>query len=127
MDFVPEIIDGAVILNAVDVCNKGTDCRPCCELAVGIHNWLVAHDINYLMVDFQDEKEVCTAILTELLQLNKRLDFPFILCGLMDTPKQFLKSYLYYDHPVFEIPEDGVVYLKKAKPESLMVDLSGIR
>lgn len=127
MDFVPEIIDGAVVLNAVDICSKGTDCRPCCELAVGIHNWLVAFDIKYLIVDFQDEKEVCSAILTELLQLNKRLDFPFIFCGLMESPRHFLKSYMYDDHPVFDIPEDAIVYLKTSRPELLMVDLSGVR
>ena len=73
MDFVPEMIDGAVVLNAVDVCSVGHDCRQCTELSVGIHNWLVAHQLRYLVLDFQDEKDVCVTILTELLQLRKRL------------------------------------------------------
>ncbi|SMF55451.1 hypothetical protein [Pseudobacteriovorax antillogorgiicola] len=127
MDFVPEIIDGTVVLNGIDICSTGPDCRPCSEVAVGIHNWLVAHEIRYLIVDFQDEKEVCTTILTELLQLNKRLDFPFIFCGMMEAPKNFMRSYLYNDHPFFEVPEDAVAYLKQSRPELLMVDLSNVR
>src|SRR5688572_20681156 len=98
MDFVPEIVDGVVILNAVDICTYGNDCRPCSELAVGVHNWLIAHQLKYLVVDFQDEKDVCTTILTELLQLRKRLRQPFIFCGLMDGPQKFLESYAYHDY-----------------------------
>ena len=45
----------------------------------------------------------------------------------MEVPKKFLKSYLYADHPFFEVPEDAVSYLKKARPELLMVDLTGVR
>lgn len=126
MDFVPEIIDGVVVLNAVDICSTGADCRPCCEVAVGIHNWLMAHEISYLIVDFQDEKEVCASILTELIQLNKRLDLPFIFCGLMEAPKVFIRSYLYSDHPFFDIPEDAIAYLKKSRPALTMVDLSAV-
>ena len=127
MDFAPEIIDGTVVLNAVEICSTGNDCRPCCEVAVGIHNWLVSYEIPYLIVDFQDEKEVCSAILTELLQLNKRLNSPFIFCGLMETPRKFLKSYLYSDHPFFDIPEEAVKYLKQSRPELIMADLSQIQ
>lgn len=127
MDFVPEIIDDTVILNAVDICNLKSDCRSCSELTVGVHNWLIAHEIPYLVVDFQDEKEVCTTVLTELLQLNKRLDCPFVFCGLMEKGQEFLKSYLYSDHPVFDVPEDAAVYLKKINPSLAMVDLTSVK
>lgn len=127
MDFVPEIVEGAVILNAVDICTTGSECRPCTELAVGIHNWLMSHELNYLIVDFQDEKVVCSSILTELLQLRKRLRFPFLFCGLMEGSKKFLKSYAYQDCPFFPIPEEAVSYLKEVNPALLMTDLSQVR
>ena len=127
MDLAPEVINGAVVLNGVDICSTGPDCRPCIELAVGVHNWLVAHDLKYLIVDFQDEKEVCSTILTEILQLRKRLPYPFIFCGLMGNPRKVLTSFAYSDHPVVDVPEDAVAYLKKIKPELLIRDLSSIR
>ncbi len=127
MDFVPEIVDGAVVLNAVDVCNAGSECRSCSELSVGVHNWLVGHEIRYLIVDFQDDKEVCSNILTELLQLKKRLRYPFLFCGMMENPRLFLKSFAYSDYPFFDVPEEAVAYLKSAAPDVLMVDLSRIR
>jgi hypothetical protein len=127
MDFIPEIVDDVVILNAHDVCSEGQDCRSCIELAVGVHNWLVGHEIRYLIVDFQDEKEVCTTILTELLQLRKRLRFPFLFCGVMENPRKFLKSYAYSGYPFFAIPEEAVSYLKKIHPSLLMTDLSSVK
>jgi hypothetical protein len=127
MDFVPEIVDGAVVLNAVDICSIGNDCRQCSELSVGVHNWIVAHQLKYLILDFQDEKDVCVTILTELLQLRKRMRFPFLFCGLMETPKKFLKSYAYNDHPFFAVPEDAVAYMKKQMNGSLSVNLADIK
>lgn len=127
MEFVPELVDHAVILNAIEICAEGTDCRPCSELAVGIHNWLMSHEVEYLIVDFQDEKVVCSSMLTELLQLRKRLRFPFLFCGLMDSPKKFLQSYAYKDHPFFSIPEEAVAYLNQINPSLLMRDLGGVQ
>ena len=127
MDFVPEIIDDAVILNATGICSAGTDCRPCAELAVGIHNWLVNHKLQYLIVDFQDEKDVCSSILSELLQLRKRLRYPFIFCGMMDVPRKYLKSYAYNDYPFFAVPEEAVEFLRKTQPELLKVELKSIK
>lgn len=127
MDFVPEMIDGAVVLNAVDVCTVGNDCRQCTELSVGIHNWLVAHGLRYLILDFQDEKDVCVTILTELLQLRKRLRFPFLFCGMMEAPKKFLESYAYTDYPFFAVPEDAIAFLKAKEPGALKADLSSIK
>lgn len=127
MDFVPEIVDGTVVLNAVDICTSGNDCRPCAELAVGVHNWLVTHQLRYLVTDFQDEKDVCTTILTELLQLRKRLRQPFLFCGMMEGPKKFLQSYAYNDYPFFPVPEDAAVYLKKNLPQLLSAPLASIK
>ncbi len=124
MDFVPELVDGAVVLNAVDVCSIGNDCRQCTELSVGIHNWLVAHQLPYLILDFQDEKEVCVTILTELLQLKKRLRFPFLFCGMMEAPRKFLSSYAYNDYPFFTVPEDAVAYLKAKESQVFKMPLS---
>lgn len=127
MDFVPEIIDDAVVLNATGICSTGNDCRPCAELAVGIHNWLVNNKLRYLIVDFQDEKDVCSSILSELLQLRKRLRYPFIFCGLMEGPKKYLKSYAYNDFPFFAVPEEAAAFLKKTQPDLLNVDFATIK
>lgn len=127
MDFVPEMIDGAVVLNAVDVCTVGNECRQCAELSVGIHNWLVAHQFRYLVLDFQDEKDVCLTILTELLQLRKRLRFPFLFTGMMDEPKKFLQSYAYTDYPFFAVPEDAVAFLKAKEPGVLKSDSGTVK
>jgi len=127
MDFVPEIVDGAVVLNAIDVCTIGNDCRQCTELSVGIHNWLVAHQLPYLILDFQDEKEVCVTILTELLQLKKRLRFPFLFCGMMESPRKFLLSYAYNDYPFFPVPEEAVAFLKAKEPGVLKANISTIK
>ena len=127
MDFVPELVDGAVVLNAVDVCRIGNDCRQCTELSVGIHNWLVAHQLRYLILDFQDEKEVCVTILTELHQLRKRMRFPFLFCGVMESPRKFLLSYAYNDHPYFIVPEDAVAFLKSKEAGVLSSDFGKIK
>ncbi len=127
MDFVPEIVDGTVVLNAVDICTAGNDCRPCSELSVGVHNWLVVHQLRYLVVDFQDEKDVCTTILTELLQLRKRLRQPFLFCGMMEGPKKFLESYAYQDYPFFRVPEDAAAFLKKTQPQILSTNFESIK
>lgn len=127
MDFVPEIVDEAVVLNAVEICTAGNDCRPCAELSVGIHNWLVAHKLQYLIVDFQDEKDVCKSILSELLQLKKRLRYPFLFCGMMEGPKKYLKSYAYNDFPFFAVPEEAAAFIRKTQPDLLKVDLASVK
>ena len=127
MDFVPENINGALVLNATHVCTVGNDCRSCAELSVGVHNWIVNNKLRYLLVDFQDEKEVCNAILSELLQLKKRLRMPFIFCGMMDGPKKYLKSFAYDEHPCFSSPDEAIVYLKQHVPDVLLVDLKQVK
>ncbi len=127
MDFVPEIIDDAVLLNAVSVCTTGNDCRPCSELAVAVHNWLVNCKLKYLIVDFQDEKDVCCTILSELYQLKKRLRYPFVFCGMMEGPKKYLQSYAYNDHPFFPVPEEAIAHLRKTQADLFKSDLSAVK
>jgi hypothetical protein len=127
MEFVPVLINGGVVLNAVNVCSYvGSDCKSCPDMAVGIHNWLISNNFKYLLVDFQDEKDVCQTMLIELLQLRKRLRFPFLLIGLMERPMQFLKSYAYSGYPFFTTPEDAVNYMYAHHPALLETDLSGV-
>ena len=72
MDLVPENLGGAVVFNLVNSCgaNKGV-CGNCADFAVAIHNWLMNTEVRYVLVDLQDEKEICPAFLEELLQLAK--------------------------------------------------------
>ena len=127
MDFVPEKIDDGIVLNAISICNYASkDCRTCSEISVGIHNWLVSTGVGYLIVDFQDEKEVCGNVLAEILQLRKRLRFPFLFAGLMEAPKKFLKSYNYLEHPFFDTPEQAVYYLKKFHGKLMLNDTSSV-
>ena len=91
MELTPIPVDGAVVLNSSSPCrHSGSDCRECPEVAVGIHNWLLSCDLSYLIVDFQDEKEVCQTFLIELLQLRKRLSLPFLFIGLMDKARELI-------------------------------------
>ena len=126
MEFIPALVSGGVVLNAVEICDHGPDCRTCPELAVGVHNWLVATNLKYLVVDFQDEKDVCPSILIELLQLRKRMHFPFLFVGLMDRPKALLKSYAYSGYPFFATPEEAFLHLKQMHGYLLTGDLSRI-
>ncbi len=128
MDFAPEHINGGIVLNPSNICTShSTDCKYCPESAISIHNWLVAQELQYLVVDFQDEKEVCPTILIELLQLRKRLRFPFIFVGLMERPRSILKSYAYGDYPFFDTPEDAMIYLEKHHKEIMTFDMKSIR
>lgn len=128
MELSPAIVNGGVVLDATQMCSyQASDCRTCPELAVGIHNWLIATGIEYVLIDFEDEKEVCPSILVELLQLRKRLKMPFIFIGLMDKPKSILTSYAYSGYPFFSTPEEAVMHLKQMHPELVSgIDLSRV-
>ena len=127
LDFIPELVEGGVVLNAVNCSpNHGVDCRYCPELAIGIHNWLLASELRYLIVDFQDENDICSTIITELLQLRKRLRIPFLFAGLMARPRAVLESYAYSGYPFFVTPEEAVMYLQKHHAPLMEVDLAKI-
>lgn len=128
MDLVPENLGGAVVFNVVNSCGASKAvCGNCADFAVGIHNWLMSTDIRYVLVDLQDEKEICGAFLEEMLQLAKRLRVPFLFAGVMDKPRRILESYDFLTRaPLFVTPEDAVAWLDKNHPGLTRVSLEGL-
>lgn len=125
MEIVPTLVNGGVVLDVMNICSyHGSDCKTCPDQAVGIHNWLLATGLRYVVVDFQDEKEVCPTILIELLQLRKRLGIPFIFVGMMDRPKSLLLSYAYSGYPFFATPEEAMAHLQQMHPDLIEVDFT---
>lgn len=116
LELIPEKINDAVILNVGKSCpHNATDCSACQDLAVGLHNWLVAHEFRYLILDFQDEKEVCPGFIEEVLQLWKRMRVPFLFSGVMERPRKIIESYNYHlRHPFYITPEEAVRSLAPA-------------
>jgi hypothetical protein len=128
MDLIPENLGGAVVFNLLNSCgaNKAV-CGNCADFAVAIHNFLMTTDIRYVLVDLQDEKEICPAFLEELMQLAKRQRVPFLLAGVMDKPRRILESYDFTSRwPLFVTPEEAVAYLEKTYPGSTRVALDGV-
>jgi len=126
MELVVEKLDGAVVFNVHKACTAGPGvCIACADFAVGIHNWLLGTDVRYVIVDLQDEKEVCYLFLEEIMQLRKRLRYPFVFAGVMDKPRQILASYDFLQQ-VFTAPQDAIAHLRKTVPQVLNVKLDGI-
>lgn len=120
MELVPEQVEGAIVLNVISACPFDmSGCGSCPEYAVGIHNWLMLTELKYLVVDLQDEKEVCPSFLEELLQLRKRLRIPFLFAGVMDKPRKVLESYNFLTtnpFPPFTSPEQAIKALRSKTP-----------
>jgi len=129
MDLIPEKIDGGVVFNVMASCSfNASNCPPCGDYAVGLHNWLMTTDLKYVVLDFQDEKEVCPAFLEEILQLAKRLKHPFLFAGVMAKPKKVLDAYNYVTRfPVFVTPEEAVQALRAKSPALLQHAMDGIQ
>ena len=128
MDLVPENLSGAVVFNLLNSCavNK-LACGSCAEFVVAIHNYLMNSDVRYVLLDLQDEKDICPAFLEELMQLAKRLRVPFLLAGVMDRPRRILESYDFTRRwPLFSTPEDAIAYLEAHHPETLRVAIGGL-
>lgn len=128
MDLVPEKLNGAVVFNIINSCNANKAiCGNCADFAVGIHNWMMSSEVRYVLVDLQDEKEICGAFLEELMQLSKRLRVPFLLAGVMEKPRRILESYDFMNRwPLFTTPEEAVTYLDKNFPGTTRVSLEGL-
>ena len=125
VDLIPENVDGVVVLNALSKCPP--NCTHCCDITVGIHNWLMANNLKYLVVDLQDEKVVCTTFLEELLQLRKRLRIPFAFVGAMEKPMQVIHSYdLANQFPLFNSPEEAARVFKEKYASLMAVTLENI-
>jgi hypothetical protein len=128
MDLVPENLNGAVVFNVVNSCgaNKSV-CGNCTDFAVAVHNWLMSSDVKYVVVDLQDEKEICPAFLEELLQLAKRLRYPFVFAGVMERPRRLLDAYDFTARsPAFTTPEEAIAALEKRFPGITKVSLEGL-
>jgi hypothetical protein len=129
MDLIPEKIDGAVVFNVLCSCTyNASDCPTCGDFAVGLHNWLMTTELKYVVLDFQDEKEVCPAFLEELLQLAKRLKYPFLFSGVMPKPRKVLDAYNYVTKfPIFVTPEEAVEALRGKHPALVQHTFEGIQ
>lgn len=103
LELVPEQIDGAVICNVIENPNRprlGKDHSV--DVALALYNWIKRHEMRYVILDLQDEKDVCEVFLAELMQLKKRLPIPCLFIGVMDRPLKFLCDYDYTkDFPDF--------------------------
>jgi hypothetical protein len=128
MDLIPENLGGAVVFNLVNSCGANkSQCGNCADFAVAIHNWLMSTDIRYVLVDLQDEKEVCPVFLEELMQLSKRLRVPFLLAGVTEKPRRTLEAYDFTSRwPLFVTPEDAAAYLEKNIPGATKKSLDGL-
>jgi hypothetical protein len=130
VELVPVRLDDAIVLNVAKHCRHcKTDCRDCCDIGVAVHNWLISTELRYVLIDLQDEKDVCPTFLQEIIQLRKRLRMPFLFAGVMDRPLRVLNDYSYTVQaaPTFVTPEDAVAYLRQNHGMVLDADLSRVR
>lgn len=96
VELVPIRADDAIVLNVAKHCRFcRADCRDCCDIGVAVHNWLISTELRYVIIDLQDEKDVCPTFLQEIIQLRKRLRMPFLFAGVMDRPLKVLNDYSY--------------------------------
>lgn len=130
MDLVAEDIDGAVVLNLEGVCTglDGQECRGCVDIGGLIHNWMMSTEVRYIIVDMQDEKDLCKTFLVELLQLRKRLKIPFMFSGVMERPRKVLMSYALEGtgKDIFTTPEEAVQQLKTGHPQLLKISFENV-
>jgi hypothetical protein len=130
MDLVPEKLDEAVILSIANLCvGQESDCRECGDIGGSLHNWLMSTGIRYVIVDLQDEKDICPTFLVELLQLRKRHRIPFLFAGAMQRPLNTLESYDFSRNgmPVFITPEEAIDYVREHYQPLLNIDESQVK
>ena len=118
MDLVPVMVDGAVVLNLLNRCDvKQNDCENCMKLIVYLHNWVKFVNIEYLVFDFQEEKDICPGFMLEFMQLRKRLKISFLFSGVMKQTQSILDSYKCNDtFPSFWTPEDAIRAIRIQNP-----------
>lgn len=128
MELVPENLNGAVVFNVMNSCGANRAiCGNCSDFAVAVHNWVMNTEVRYVLIDLQDEKEICPLFLEELLQLAKRLRFPFVFCGVMERAKRILASYDFTTRsPIFVTPQEAIAYLEKTQPGITRVSVEGV-
>lgn len=129
MELVPEIVENVVVLNLRPPEDRSYDDKSGSDVGVAVHNWLISSELNYVIIDLQDEKEIPTAFMVELIQLHKRLRIPFLFVGVMKKAQDILDDYNFMrnDYPVFFAPEDAVQYLKEHYPELSATSLALVK
>ena len=73
-------------------------------------------ELEYTIIDLQDEKDICPIFLEELLLLKKRLLGPFLFAGVMEKPLDYLERFYSSSFPIFITPEDAVRALRIQRP-----------
>jgi hypothetical protein len=137
LEFVPERIDRAVVMNviqssravpnAIPVPTSAIDSFGGADFVVAIHNWLIGTQLRYVIFDLQDEKEVPADFLEELMQLMKRMRIPFLFTGVMQKPRALLMSYDYTSkYPIFNSIDDVISFMESKHPQLLSTTLDGI-
>ena len=128
MELVPENLSGAVVFNVINSCGANRAiCGNCPDFAVAVHNWVMNTEVRYVLIDLQDEKEICPVFLEELLQLAKRLRLPFVFCGVMERAKRILASYDFTTRsPIFVTPQEAIAYLEQTYPGITRVSAEGV-
>jgi hypothetical protein len=138
LEFIPEKVDRAVVVNVMQMATSSQppvsqaqsallDSFVGSDFVVGIHNWLIGTSLKYIIFDLQDEKEVPTDFLEELMQLMRRLRVPFLFAGIMERPKAVLKSYAYLaKYPLFTNVEEAIAWLNEKHPHLIASIPEGI-
>ena len=131
MDLLPAQINGVIYFNIVDLCNNAkADCKSCSDIGGALHNWLLINELHYVIIDFQDEKDICHTFIIEILQLRKRLQIPFLFVGVTDNTKKVLEDYYYFkatSFPTFATPQESSEFLTQHFPNLIHVDISSIK
>lgn len=131
MDLLPAQINNVIYFNIVDLCtNTKTDCKNCSDIGGALHNWLLINELHYVIIDFQDEKDICPTFIIEILQLRKRLQIPFLFVGVTDSTKKVLEDYYYFkatSFPTFATPQEAAEFLTKHFANLINVDISSIK
>lgn len=136
LEFVPEKVDRAVVMNVFQNQQPMTaaitpasvvDGFVGADFVVAVHNWIIGTQLRYVIFDFQDEKDVPADFVEELMQLMKRMRIPFLFTGVMQRPKDLLKSYDYTSKfPIFATSEEAITFLESKYPTLLGAPHDGI-
>ena len=118
IDLIPTVVDGAVVFNLRNSCpTKSMQCETCPIVSIYFHNWIKISQIEYIVFDFMDEKDICPVFLEEIQQLRKRIQIPFLFSGVMHRPREVLEQFNYSErYPIFVTPEDAVRAVRMQHP-----------
>ena len=85
VELIPAQIEDTIILNVSKHCgNTRTDCKDCCDVGVAVHNWLISTELQYVVIDLQDVKDVCRTFIPNQLRNIKILDY-FLSASILRT------------------------------------------